>query len=68
MEKSQGNSLCSYMYLKLAKTAFKKKSFLFSLLKNQWNRSCVGRRVSTNGREEMKGKESRRVNIVQKIV
>jgi hypothetical protein len=57
MEISQGNSLCSYLYLKL-----KKCHFFFFLLENRrtgmQNRSCLwwGEGVGTSGRGEKAGK------------
>jgi hypothetical protein len=50
MEISQGNSLCSYLYLKLAKMSF--FSFLYFPLQNrrisERNRSCWGSRVESD--------------------
>jgi hypothetical protein len=52
IEISQGNSLCSYLYLKLKCHVFI-LSFLFFLLYNQrrggQNESCPGGRAGTNG-------------------
>jgi hypothetical protein len=66
METSQGNSLCSYPYLKQAKTSF----FFFILLQNQRsggrNRSCPGG-VGTSGMGEVTEKGDKRVNTVQKM-
>jgi hypothetical protein len=70
MEISQGNSLCSYLYLKQAK---KNSLFFSSFLQNQrtgvWNRSYsrVGG-VGTSGKGEVAGKRGRKVNTVQKCV
>jgi hypothetical protein len=65
-EISQGNSLCSYLYLKQPKMYF--FSVLFFLLQNRraggWNRSCPGRKVGTSGMGEVAGKGERRVNMV----
>jgi hypothetical protein len=71
MELSQGNSLCSYLYLELAKML----CFSFSLFssakseKRRQNRSCgVGwRHVGTSGSRQMAGKGDKRVNIMQKM-
>jgi hypothetical protein len=55
----QGNSLCSYLYLKLAKIpCFSFYLLCFFLLQNrrtvEWNRFCPGRRgVGTSGRGEL---------------
>jgi hypothetical protein len=70
MEISQGNSLCSYLYLKKAKMSF----FLFSSTKLENKRvehvlRWGGReeKAGTSGSGEMVGKEGSRVNMVQNI-
>jgi hypothetical protein len=59
MEISQGNSLCSYLYLKQAKMFFI-LSFLFFLLQNWrtggWKNSCPEGRAGTSGRGKWWGK------------
>jgi hypothetical protein len=69
METTQGISLCSYFYLKLAKMPCF-SNYVFSSIKSEMRRaeqvlSGVGvGRPDTGGREEMKGK-GRRVTMVQ---
>jgi hypothetical protein len=63
-ELSQGNSLCSYLYLKQAKNVmFFFLSFLFFLVQNQrtggWNESCPRGRANTSGRGKVMGKGDR---------
>jgi hypothetical protein len=69
MEISQGSSLSSYLYLKLAKMS--SFSFYLSFLQNRrargLNRFCPERSVGTSEREEVAKKRSRRVNTVQKM-
>jgi hypothetical protein len=62
MEISQGNSLCGYLYLKQAKISF----FLFFFYKEQEGRT--GGRLVPVGGGRWRGKEGRRVNMVQKCV
>jgi hypothetical protein len=68
MEISQGNSLCSYMYLKLKCHVFSFYLFSFFSYKSgeQEGRTspAQGRRAGTSGRGEVLGKEDRRVNMV----
>jgi hypothetical protein len=64
MEISQGNSLCSYLYLKKAKIpcfAFYLSSFFFYTIR-EWEEG-----LATNGSGEVVGKEGRRVNMVKKM-
>jgi hypothetical protein len=69
MEISQGNSLCSYIYLKQAKMS----GFSFCLFSSTklesgwWNRFCRGQGVSTSEKEEVAGKGARMMNMVQKM-
>jgi hypothetical protein len=65
MEISYGNSLCSYLYLNLAKMS--SFSFIFYLffykIREQESRSgAAGGRAGTSGRE---GKGGRRMNMLQ---
>jgi hypothetical protein len=58
METIQGNSLCSYLYLKFAKNAmYLLLSFMYFLLQNQrtrgQNRFCPVRRVGIGGKRLM---------------
>jgi hypothetical protein len=61
MELSQGNSLCSYFYLKQAKNII--SSFFFSSTESENRRT--DERVVINERGKVKGKGGRRVNTVQ---
>jgi hypothetical protein len=45
MEISQGNSLCSYLYLKIQRTG-------------GWNKSCTAGRAGTSGSGEVLGKKN----------
>jgi hypothetical protein len=70
METTQGNSLCSYLYLKLAKMpCFSFLSFMFFLLQNLrtggWN--WFWGRAGTSGRLEGRGgrERGRRMNMVK---
>jgi hypothetical protein len=68
MEISQGNSLCSYLYLKLKCHVFHLIFSLFSPTKseNRKEEQVLPRgRAGTSGREEVLGKGDRRVNTVQ---
>jgi hypothetical protein len=58
MEISQGNSLCSYLYLKQAKMSCFLFSFLFYKIGVQDGRTSPawGGRVGTNGRGRCQGK------------
>jgi hypothetical protein len=61
---SQGNSLCSYLYLNKAKiSCFSFYLFSFFFYKNQrtgeQNKSCPGGRAGTSGREEVWGQAVR---------
>jgi hypothetical protein len=64
MKRTQGNSLCSYLYLKLAKTSC---FYLFSSTKSE-NRLAEqvlgGGGIGTGGKEEVAGKGGRRMNTV----
>jgi hypothetical protein len=68
MKISQGNSMCTYLYLKL-----KCHTFIFFLLQNQrtggWNRSCLGwgKGLGNSESGEVAGKGGGRVNMVQKM-
>jgi hypothetical protein len=69
MEISQGNSLCSYLYLKQAKmSCFSFDLFSFFLLQNRrtggQNKSYPREKAVTSGRREVLRKE---VNMVQKM-
>jgi hypothetical protein len=70
MEMPQGNSLCSYLYLKQAKMSFFFLLFFF-LQQTQriggGNRSFPVGRVSTSGRGDVEEKVGRMVNTVQKM-
>jgi hypothetical protein len=67
LEISQGNCLCSYLYLKEVKTSF----FFFFLQQNR--RTGEGEQVlwrerggvGISGREEVVGKGCKRVNMIQ---
>jgi hypothetical protein len=73
METTQGNSLCSYLYLKLAKmSCFSFYLLSFFLLQNLrtggQNRFCWGvGEVGTSGNGKGKGKKGRRINTAQII-
>jgi hypothetical protein len=71
MEISQGNSLCSYLYLKQAKMSMFLLFFLFSSTKMRTggqNRSCLGKGSGLQQWEgEVTGKGEKRVNTMQKI-
>jgi hypothetical protein len=62
------NSLCSYLYLKLAKMSYSSFS-LFSSAKSEGrlNRSCPVGRVGTSKRGKFAGKEDRRMKMMQKL-
>jgi hypothetical protein len=64
METTEGNSLCTYLYLKLAKTSF--FLFIFFLLQNL-RRSDGSAEGGTCGSREVVGKIGRRINTVQKM-
>jgi hypothetical protein len=69
VETSQGNSLCSYLYLKLVKMSFFLFIFyLFSSTKSENRRAeqvLPRRRVGPTGSGEIVQKEGRRTNAVQ---
>jgi hypothetical protein len=65
MEISQGDSLCSYFYLKQAKISL--FSFFFYKIRGQEGGTGPAQgRLDTNGRVEGTGKGGRKVNTVQK--
>jgi hypothetical protein len=53
---TQGNSLCIYLYLELAKPMFLILSFMFFLLQNQKTGGRGGERVGTGRRGEVEKK------------
>jgi hypothetical protein len=66
MEISQGNPLCSYLYLKQAKLSFFSFSFSFFFYKIREQVLPKGV-VGTSGRMEVVGKESRMVTVVKNV-
>jgi hypothetical protein len=64
IELSQGNSLCSYLYLRQAKMSF---FFLFYSTNSENRRveQVPHRGIGTSGRRKVVGRGNRRVNMVQ---